>query len=534
MTWPRVNNHARLLFPSFRVHRSVMANDISPRLEMTGIGKSFSSVRVLDNVSLRAMPGEIVALLGSNGAGKSTLMKILTAVYSRDQGSVYVNGKATELNNPQDAALAGISFLPQEISVFPELSVAENVCISAGNSGGVDWAWMRDRAKQILDDLGFGHIRPNMRVGDLSVAEQRIVEIARALEGDAQILVMDEPTAALSEQESEHIFQILRQLKARGTSVIYISHYLKEVFEIADRIVVLRDGRNAGEFLPDSSDVSEVVNAMLGEVAGSLFEPREPLPRDAPVIFSAKALSLAGKIEDVSFDLRQGEILGVFGLVGSGVEILGRMIFGTAGRNAQGQMTLEGKSFSPKSPLAAKNSGVGFVTAERKTDGILADLSVSQNLVAPFQTDYGHGILTSQKREMDHTEQWISKLGIRTAGGHQAIRLLSGGNQQKVCVARWLNSKVKMLILEEPTRGVDVGARRELYSHLVDFARNGLAILVLSSDVEEISGLADRSLVIDRGRIVAEFESGATTTDLLAATANDSPSNISPSSISKE
>ncbi len=494
-------------------------NAAIPRIEMRNIVKTFGAVGVLEGVSLDVMPGEIVALLGSNGAGKSTLMKILTANYTKNSGEIRVNAKPVEFNSPRDSARVGITFLPQEISVFTELSIAENICMNAESAGRVNWSDMARRAQVVLDDLGFGHLAPDTLVADLPVAERRIIEIARALEAQADILVMDEPTASLSEQESEQIFSILRGLKDRGTSIVYISHYLKEVFEISDRIVVLRDGLNAGEFDPKTAQVTDVVNAMLGKVAGSLFEDRDPLRADAPVIFNCAGLSLPGKIEDVSFDLRAGEILGVFGLIGSGVEVLGRLIFGAEGRPPAGEMTLLGKPYHPISALKGKDAGIGFVTAERKTDGIMADMSVRENLVAAFQQDFGHGPFTSPGRERTHTQGWISKLGIKTSGPEQAIRFLSGGNQQKVCVARWLNPKVKMLILEEPTRGVDVGARREIYSHLVDFARSGLAVLVLSSDVEEIAGLSDRSLVIDRGRILAEFAYGASANDLLSASA---------------
>lgn len=494
-------------------------NAPTPRIQMRDIFKSFGTVRVLDGVSLDVMPGEIVALLGSNGAGKSTLMKILTANYTKNAGEIRVNDAVVDFSSPRDAARVGITFLPQEISVFPELSIAENICLHAESTGAVNWADMSARARIVLEELDFGHLSPDRRVAELPVAEQRIVEIARALEAQADILVMDEPTASLSEQESAQIFAILRRLKERGTSIVYISHYLKEVFDISDRIVVLRDGQNAGDFDPKTARVTEVVNAMLGKVAGAMFEDRDPPPDISPVVFTCGNLTLPGVIEDVSFVLRAGEILGVFGLIGSGVEVLGRAIFGAEGTPAAGEMTLSGAAYQPVSPLKGKQAGIGFVTAERKTDGIMADMSVRENLVAAFQHDFGHGAFTSPERETKHTLDWIEKLGIKTSGPEQAIRFLSGGNQQKVCVARWLNPKVKMLILEEPTRGVDVGARREIYSHLVDFARSGLAVLVLSSDVEEIAGLSDRSLVMDRGRILAEFGAGATANDLMSASA---------------
>lgn len=496
-------------------------DDQIPRLAMKDIVKSFGPNRVLNGVSFSIMPGEIVALLGSNGAGKSTLMKILTAVYTKDSGAIRVNDKAMEFYSPKDALQVGISFLPQEISVFKELSVAENICLGNQNGNLVQWSDMSSRARHMLDELGFGHLDPKTLVGDLPVAQQRIIEIARALEGDADIIVMDEPTASLSEKESVQIFAILQRLKSRGTSIVYISHYLKEVFENTDRIVVLRDGYNAGEFNPKTTEINTVVNAMLGQVAGNLFDDQLPRSIDGSVVFVAENLSYVDQIDKISFEVRRGEILGVFGLVGSGIEALGRLMFGAHGRIAGGSMALDGSQYNPSSPSQAKSAGMGFVTAERKTDGLLADLTVQENLVAAFQTDYGNGFLISPEIERQHAEKWIDLLGIKTSGPEQPIRLLSGGNQQKICVARWLNPKVKMLILEEPTRGVDVGARRDIYNHLKEFARNGLAILILSSDVEEVAGLSDRSLVIDRGKIIAEFASRATAAELLSASAQE-------------
>ena len=492
------------------------------RLLMTGIGKSFGGVAVLSDVAFRLGEGEVVALLGANGAGKSTLMKVLTGVYARDRGEVVIDGRAADMPDPRAAAALGIRFLPQEISVMPEMTVAENICLPVLARIGprVDRRAMAARAAGVLADLGFAGIDPGAPVGRLAVAEQRLVEIARALAGEARILVMDEPTAALSERDAEQIFAALARIRARGTSVVYISHYLREVFRIADRIEVLRDGRNAGSFLPAQSSIDEVLAAMLGRDAGGLFDAR-PAPPDAAPVLTLRGLSWRDRLHGIDLDLRPGEILGAFGLVGSGVEHLGRVIFGAAQGRPTGRLTLGGQPYAPTTPAAGKAAGLALVTAERKTDGILADLSVAQNIAAAFWTDLRRGPFASAAAERSHAGGWIDRLGIRTPSPDQPVRLLSGGNQQKVCVARWLHPSVRVLILEEPTRGVDMGARRDLYAQLDAMAARGLALLVLSSDAEEIAGLSHRALVMDRGRIARRFDRGADVPALMAATAGE-------------
>ncbi|MGQ0567343.1 MAG: sugar ABC transporter ATP-binding protein [Gemmobacter sp.] len=489
-------------------------------LAMTGIGKSFGGASVLSDVAFRLAPGEIVALLGANGAGKSTLMKILTGVYARDAGVIAVEGLPATLSDPRAAAAHGIGFLPQEVSVMPEMTVAENIClpILCQVSRGIDRAAMAARAGAVLADLGFGHIDPGQPVGQLAVAEQRIVEIARALAGAARILVMDEPTAALPERDAEHIFAVLDRLRARGTAVVYISHHLREVFRIADRIEVLRDGRNAGSFLTRDTDVASVLAAMLGRSAGQMFGDRTAVP-EGPPLLRVEGLTWRNRLHDVSLDIRRGEIVGIFGLVGSGVEHLGRVLYGAESGPVAGRVTLDGRALRPGNPAAAKAAGLGLVTAERKADGILGELSVAQNLAAAFWRDHRRGPFASDSAERAHARGWIDRLGIRTPSPDQPIRLLSGGNQQKVCVARWLHPAVKVLILEEPTRGVDVGARADIYAQLAAIAAQGLAILVLSSDAEEVSGLSHRAMVMDRGRILRRFDGGAQAADLMAATA---------------
>jgi ribose transport system ATP-binding protein len=495
----------------------------STRLEMSGIRKSFSGVAVLADVDFSVGRGEVVALLGSNGAGKSTLMKILTGVYNRDAGTVRVDGEEVDFSVPAEAVSAGVKLLPQEISVMPDMTVAENIFLGdlpMRRSLGfpvVDDAAMRARSAALLDQLGFGGIDPDTPVKRLSVAEQRIVEIARALTGSARVLVMDEPTAALTEHEARLIFRIIRRLTEQGVAIVYISHYLAEVFEISDRIVVLRDGRNAGTWATSSASRSDVLAAMLGNAMGELFEGGGS--GAGANVLEVGNLTAFG-LSDVSLSVNAGEIVGVFGLVGSGVETLGRALYGVLGRLPAGLVTLAGKPFQPASPMEAKAAGVGFVAAERKKEGIIGELTVRENVALPFQDRFVSGLFVSRAAETAHATHWIRTLSIRTRGPEQKIRTLSGGNQQKVCLARWLVDGVRLLILEEPTRGVDVGARREIYSRLRELADSGFAVLVLSSDVEEIAGLSDRSLVLDRGHVVGRFDRGTPPATLMAATAS--------------
>ena len=492
---------------------------------MRGIGKSFGGVPVLSDVDLTVAPGEVMALLGSNGAGKSTLVKILTGVYTRDTGTIRVDGEEVAFPDPRVAVAAGVRLLPQEISVMPDMTVAENISLadlpmkSTFGFRNVDDSAMRRRASELLDQLGFAAINPDHLLKRLSVAEQRIVEIARALAGNTRILVMDEPTAALTEQEAKLIFRIIRRLKEQWVSVIYISHYLKEVFEISDRIAVLRDGRNAGLFEPKATTHDQALGAMLGGLVGNLYDAG---PGSAGAeILATESFGVKDRLRDITLTTRRGEIVGVFGLIGSGIETLGRALYGALGSVTTGRVRLGGNPYHPRSAAAGKAAGIGFVAADRKKEGIIAELTVRENMVAPFLERFTVGPFVSRQAESAQARRWIDDLSIRTRGPEQKMRTLSGGNQQKVAVARWLVDGISLLILEEPTRGVDVGARREIYRQLRQLADRGLAVLVLSSDVEEVAGISDRSLVLDRGSVVGRFERGATPEDLMAATVAD-------------
>ena len=488
-------------------------------MSMTGVTKAFGPNTVLDGVRLDVASGEIVALLGANGAGKSTLIKIMTGIYSRDAGRIEIDGQPVEIREPTDAMVHGIRLVPQELQVLPDLSVAENIFLGAlpvrgtGPFARVRKDELRRRAREILTSLGLSDMDVTAPLSRFSISEQRLVEIARALAGEARILVMDEPTASLSAPECRRLFGIMRRLKARGVSIIFISHFLDQVFEVCDRIEVLRDGRNAGSFATAEPDHHRVLTAMLGRELSDLFPARAAAPGD--VVFAAEGLAAPPQVRDVSFTVRKGEIHGVFGLIGSGIENLGKLLFGIHAP-AAGRLTLDGAPFAPRSAPRAIAAGVGFVTGERKSEGIVPDMTVRDNVTLPFLARHRSGLTISVASQRKVATHWIDALGVHTSGTEQKIASLSGGNQQKICIGRWLAEDVRLLILEEPTRGVDLGARRDIYAHLRRLSDAGLAIVVISSDAEEIGGLADIASVLIDGRVAARFDAPTDATTLMA------------------
>jgi ribose transport system ATP-binding protein len=479
-------------------------------IEMTGIGKSFGRVAVLSDVSLRVDKGKVVALLGANGAGKSTLMKILSGNYTRDAGEIRIDGRPVDFRVPADAIASGIRLLPQELSVFPDLSVAENIMLGALPTKGagplrtVDRAAVEERAAELLVRMGLDRLSPRTRMGTVSHHVQRIVEIARAMAGNARVLIMDEPTASLADAEVRMLFQCVRRLRAEGISIVYISHYLKEVFEISDEIVVLRDGRNAGLFETRKTDVDAVLEAIVGNRVGNLYP-------------DFARLTLAGWLRGVDFSIRKGQITGMHGLIGSGVEMAGRALFGAVPQARAARATVDGKPYAIRTAQAGVAAGLGLVAAERKQEGIISMLSLRENMSVCNLPRFTKRFLVQRKQETATADDWIKRFAIRSRDGEQTIGSLSGGNQQKVCLARWLIGDLKALILEEPTRGVDVGARAEIYRQIREMADNGLGILLISSDAEEVAGLADRSVVLDGGRVTATFESPVSAAKLMSA-----------------
>lgn len=495
---------------------------------MRGIRKRFSGVEVLRGVDLTLHAGEVLALLGENGAGKSTLMKILSGDYTRDAGEILVDGTAKEIHSPHDAEAAGIRIIHQELSYAPDLSVAENVLMGhlprrSGLPGSwlVDWPAAYRRTEEILASLK-ADIDPRTRMGDLSVGKQQIAEIARSLSGNARILVMDEPTAALTSREVALLFETIARLCASGVGIIYISHRLDEVEAVAQRVTVLRDGAVAGDARIADITRADIVRMMVGRDVESLYPPRQGTP-GAPVL-EVSGLSLPGAFTDVSFVVRAGEIVGLYGLLGAGQNEVIHALFGDEPART-GQVKAAGPLSSPVlSPPEGKRRGIGLVPEDRKRDGLILGMSVADNLTLGNWAAVSRGGIFQPRREAERTAHWTQRLGIRMSSGSatQEIATLSGGNQQKAVLARWLEAGTRVLLLGEPTRGVDVGARADIYAVIEELRAEGLGIVLVSSDMEEILGLSDRTLIFARGRIVAEFQrSEAGQEALLAAASGD-------------
>ena len=509
--------------PTQTAQRPTGAAADSPAIELVGINKHFGPVHANRDIHLVVRRGTVHGIVGENGAGKSTLMKILSGNYTRDAGAIAVGGKPVEFRAPADAIAEGIRLLPQELSIFPDLTVAENIMLGALPTRGsgplrtVDRAAMEDRAAELLVRMGLSWLSPKTRMGSVSHHVQRIVEIARAMAGNARVLIMDEPTASLAEAEVKMLFQIIRRLQADGVSIVYISHYLKEVFEVSDEIVVLRDGRNAGLFETRKTDIDTVLEAIVGNRVGNLYPDFAGNAGGADDMVTVSGLALDGWLRDIDFTIRKGQITGMHGLIGSGVEMAGRALFGAVPHARAAQASVDGKPYMVRNAQAGVAAGLGLVAAERKREGIVSMLSLRENMSVSNLPRFTKGLVVQRKAEAATAGEWIKRLTIRSRDAEQAIGTLSGGNQQKVCLARWLLGDLKALILEEPTRGVDVGARAEIYRQIRQMADNGLSILLTSSDAEEVAGLADRSVVLAGGKVAATYETPVSAAKLMAA-----------------
>ncbi|MEU7790605.1 sugar ABC transporter ATP-binding protein [Amycolatopsis sp. NPDC049159] len=482
-------------------------------LSVRGIVKSFPGVRALDGVDLDVEPGEVHCLLGQNGAGKSTLIKVLAGAHQPDTGEITWQGEPVSLGSPVDALRLGIATMYQELDLVPGLSVADNIFLGHERArfGFTRISQARDEAARLMARLGHPGIRPSTEVGKLSAAGQQLVSMARALAHDARLLVMDEPTAALAGEEVDNLFRIVGELTADGVAVVYISHRLEELRRIGHRVTVLKDGRTVGTGLDArTTPTADLVALMAGRKVETVFGPRhEGHAKTTPVLEIAN-LARTGEFEDVSFTVHAGEVVGIAGLVGSGRSELLETIFG-ARKADRGTVAVQGKPLRPGSVLNAVKAGIGLAPEERKSQGLLLDLPVVHNVTLASLGRYAKLGFTERARELDDAGASLRRLDLRPADPRRIVRTLSGGNQQKAVLARWLVRGCRVLLLDEPTRGVDVGARAELYRLIDELAATGVAIVLVSSEIPEVLGLSDRVLVLREGRVLADRPSGGLT-----------------------
>ncbi len=488
-----------------------------PILTMKAIHKSFPGVKALDNVALQIMPGEVHGLLGENGAGKSTLMKILSGAYRPDEGTITFNGADVEITSPIMAQRMGIVTIYQEFTLVPSLTVAENVFMGRepGPANLVNWGRLRQETSAILKHLRL-NLDPMTLVRSLSVAEQQMVEIARALSMKSKIIIMDEPTSALSDTEVKRLLAIIRDLKAGGISVIFITHHLEEAMEICDNSTVLRDGRNVGTVKMADVTLDDIIRMMVGRSSGELFKrpPSQPTTETALRVRGLTRLANARDphaiaLHDISFNLNRGEILGLAGLVGAGRTEIARAIFGVDRFDA-GVVEIDGKPVNIKTPGDAIHMGLGLVPEDRKQQALFLDLAIRENMsMASLNKLLRWGGFMKAAQENTMIDHYRQALSIRMASREQRVRNLSGGNQQKVVIARWLALQPKILIVDEPTRGIDIAAKAEVHQLLDKLAREGIAILMISSELPEIMSMSDRILTIRQGHLTGEFNRDA-------------------------
>jgi ribose transport system ATP-binding protein len=481
------------------------------------LSKAFPGVQALDNVSLDIKRGEIFGLIGENGAGKSTLVKILSGIYRRDTGEILIGGRPVHPVSPVESQRLGLSFILQERNLAPFLSIQENLFAGrqpVKNLGFIDWKRLRDKAKEILTLLHCT-LDPSLQVNRLSVAEQQIVEIGRAISFDSKILVMDEPTASISDEEVEVLFSILRNLKDHGVTIIFISHRLKEVLDITDRIGVLRDGKLVDLRDTASTRVEEIIQLMVGRRVKDIFQEERISPEEN-IVLSVEDLSCPGIFEPISFEVNRGEILGFAGLVGAGRTELLRAIFGHL-NGTRGTIRIAGKVVDYETPLQAMEAGISYLSEDRKGEGIFPFMGVSSNITIASLGDYVKSGFVRRKVEREASSRMVKALDIKTPELTTLLYSLSGGNQQKTIIARGLLREPKIFLLDEPTAGIDVGAKFEIYTILRDLAARGVAILFVSSELNELLGICHRIIVMCQGKVTGEFDArSATQEDIMA------------------
>ena len=470
------------------------------RIEMRGIDKSFGSNQVLKQAGFTLESGEVHALMGENGAGKSTLMKILTGVYTKDAGTVLVDGKEVNYKNPQEAEKAGIVFIYQELIVMFDLTVEENLFMGKeihGKFGICDKKAMQKKAQEALNTLGV-NISPKTVMSELSVGQQQMVEICKALMADAKVIIMDEPTAALTQSETVALFKVIESLRKKGVSMVYISHRMEEIFELCDRITVLRDGSYIGVKNIPETNMNEIVKMMIGREIGERYPSRDV--KIGKEVLKVKGLTRKGTFHDVSFSVRAGEVLGVSGLMGAGRTEIMQAIFGNLSYES-GTIEIDGKEVKISNPRQAMEHGIGFITEDRKTEGLMLDKSIRENISLCNLGRISKSSVISKEAEKDMVAEAIKDLHIKCFGPFHECNNLSGGNQQKVVLAKWILTNPKILILDEPTRGVDIGAKKEIYNIINKLAAQGVAIIMVSSELPEVLGMSDNIMVVREGEV---------------------------------
>ncbi|MFC1236461.1 ribose ABC transporter ATP-binding protein RbsA [Vibrio sp. F74] len=475
-----------------------------PILELTGIDKAFPGVKALDNACLNVYPGRVMALLGENGAGKSTLMKVLTGIYSLDAGDIRYQGVNAAFQGPKHSQEAGISIIHQELNLIPELTIAENIFLGrerVSPLGRIRWSEMYKEADALLARLNVKHSSKD-QLGSLSLGEQQMVEIAKALSFDSKVIIMDEPTDALTDTESESLFAVIEELRQEGCGIVYISHRLKEIFQMCDDITVLRDGKFINQCTVAETNEDLLIEMMVGR------KLEEQYPRINAVhgttCLEVKNLTGSG-VNDVSFTLDRGEILGISGLMGAGRTELMKAIYGALPKES-GKVMLDGKAIEPQNPQEGLAQGIAYISEDRKGDGLVLSLSVKENMSLSCLEQLSKGIQIQHKDEIMAVEDFINLFNIKTPSRNQIIGNLSGGNQQKVAIAKGLMTRPKVLILDEPTRGVDVGAKKEIYQLINKFKAEGMSIILVSSEMPEVLGMSDRIIVMHEGHISGEFD----------------------------
>ena len=496
-----------------------MTSSLPATITLSGISKSFPGVKALSGVSLTLHPGEVTALVGENGAGKSTLVKVLTGIYQADEGEITFEGRPTTFPSAHAALKAGITAIHQETVLFDELSVAENIFIGhqpRNRFGLIDWSKMHELSRELLEKAG-AKIDPKTRLRDLAIASRHLVAIARALSVDARVVIMDEPTAALSHKEIGELYELVDRLKASGKAILFISHKFDEIFRIADRYTVFRDGQMVGTGLIRETDEDQLVRMMVGRDIGQVF-PKKEVEIGAPVL-TVSGYCHPTEFDSIGFELRRGEILGFYGLIGAGRSEFMQALFGIT-RPSKGAIKIDGEVAVIRTPSEAVGKGIVYVPEERGRQGTVSGMPIFQNVTLPSLERTSRGGFLRMAEEFRLAREYTSRLDLRAASLDQDVGTLSGGNQQKVVIAKWLATKPKVIILDEPTKGIDIGSKAAVHEFMSELAGLGLAVIMVSSEIPEIMGMSDRVIVMREGRIVAEYpREGLTAEKLVRAAA---------------